>query len=82
VLAQILAEGQAAGRFRPINPLTVHIGIVAPIMLFLASAEARKRLARAEIAGAVQLTFEDIVAHVTESTLGRLRWPGAGPAGE
>jgi TetR/AcrR family transcriptional regulator len=73
LLGRIIDEGKAAGRFRAVNPITVHIGIIAPILLFLVSANARVRLASAEVEGAAELTLDQIVAHVTESTLGSLR---------
>jgi AcrR family transcriptional regulator len=73
LLEGILLEGEHAGRFRRVNPLIVHMGIVAPILLFLASAGARERLGRAQVPGAPHLTLDLIVAHVTESTLGSLR---------
>jgi AcrR family transcriptional regulator len=82
VLAQILREGVEARRFRQVNPLAVHIGIVAPIMLFLVSDAARLRLQRAEIRGAADLSFDQIVAHVTESTVGSLQRDESAPSGE
>ena len=72
VVGRILAEGHQAGRFRPANPVLVHIGVVAPVLLFLSSAAARQRLARAGVPGISGLTLDDFVAHVTESTLGSL----------
>jgi AcrR family transcriptional regulator len=82
VLGRIIEEGRQAGCFRPVNPVLVHIGIIAPILLFLASVEARARLARASVPGVATLTLEQFIAHVTESTLGRLWRAGAGPAGD
>ncbi len=73
VLESILAQGRRAGSFRPVNPIVVHMGIVAPILLFLASAAARERLERAQVPGAVTLNLDTVVEHVTESTLGSLR---------
>jgi AcrR family transcriptional regulator len=73
ILEGIIAEGQRAGRFRPVNPLLVHMGIIAPILLFLVSAGARERLNKARVPGTAHLTLDLVVAHVTESTLGSLR---------
>jgi TetR/AcrR family transcriptional regulator len=69
-LGRILDEGRERGVFRPASPLLVHLGVVAPILLFLVSSGARERLGRAEAPGATGLTLDDIVQHVTESTLG------------
>ena len=41
-LAAILQEGVRAGRFRRVNPLLVHGGIVGPLLLFFASAPLRQ----------------------------------------
>lgn len=73
VLARILAEGHEAGRFRRVNPLVLHLGIVAPILLFLVSEDARRRLMQTDMPGAAGLTLDQIVDQVTESTLGSLR---------
>lgn len=72
-LGRILAEGHQRGVFRPANPLLVHIGIVAPLLLFLVSDRARRRLAQVKAIPAADLTLDQVVRHVTESTLGSLR---------
>lgn len=71
-LGRILDEGREGGVFRPASPLLVHMSIVAPILLFLVSDEARERLGRANVPGARELTLDETVQHVTESTLGRV----------
>jgi AcrR family transcriptional regulator len=68
-LGGILREGVVSGRFRPINPLLVHGGIVAPILLFFASDRLRKRIERAGIRNASRVTPDDVVAHVHRVTL-------------
>jgi AcrR family transcriptional regulator len=82
VLSGIIEEGQREGRFREADPVLVQIGAIAPILLFLVSADARARLARASVPGVASLTLEQVIDHVAESTLGRLRRIDAGPAGE
>jgi AcrR family transcriptional regulator len=72
-LVSILQAGVRAGRFRRVHPLVVHGGIVAPILLFFASAGLRVRLERAGLAGATDLTRDDLVAHVRAVTLGVLK---------
>jgi AcrR family transcriptional regulator len=45
-LAAILAEGHAAGVFRPVPPFMVQVGIVGPLFLFLATGPLRSTAAR------------------------------------
>jgi TetR/AcrR family transcriptional regulator len=71
-LGSIIEEGREKGIFRPASPLLVHIGVIAPILLFLVSADARERLGRADAPGARELTLDQMIQHVTESTLGSL----------
>ncbi len=71
-LGRILSEGQTKGVFRPASPILVHIGIVAPILLYLVSGAGRERLAKAQVPGARDITLDQMVGHVTQSTLGSL----------
>jgi AcrR family transcriptional regulator len=71
-LGRILNEGQQQGVFRAANPLLVHIGLVAPILLYLVSSPARERLRRADTPGVDELGLEELIRHVTGSTLGSL----------
>jgi len=68
-LIAILQEGIRARRFRKVNPLLVHGGIVGPLLLFLASAGLRRRLENAGVAGAAEFTRDEVVAHVQRVTL-------------
>jgi hypothetical protein len=68
-LIAILQEGVRARRFRKVNPLLVHGGIVGPLLLFLASAGVRRRLQDAGVPGAAQFTRDEVVAHVQRVTL-------------
>ena len=76
-LALIVREGVDAGRFQPIEPLLVHGGIVAPLLLYYASGPLRKRMARFGIKGAVSYGSEEVIAHVQRVALhtleGRMR---------
>ena len=72
-LVAILQAGVRAGRFRRVHPLVVHAGIVAPIMLFFASAGLRSRLEQAGIAGVSQVTRDTLVSNVQAVTLGLLK---------
>jgi len=68
-LGAILEQGVAAGRFRPVNPLLVHAGIIGPLLLFFATAGVRKRLQRGGVAGAGGVDRADVVAHVQRVAL-------------
>ena len=72
-LAAILQEGTRAGRFRRVNPLLVHSGIIAPLLLYFASAPLRQRLERAGIGGATAIDREDVIAYVQRVALGMLQ---------
>jgi AcrR family transcriptional regulator len=63
-LGTIVEQGVRAGRFRPINPILIHAGIVAPVMLFFASIKLRQRMERTGIVGVSGLTRDEIVGHV------------------
>lgn len=68
-LAAIVREGVVAGRFRQVDPLLVHGGIVAPVLLFFASARLRQRIEAAGIRNAGHISADDVVAHVHRVTL-------------
>jgi TetR/AcrR family transcriptional regulator len=68
-LARILQEGAAAGRFRPVNPLLVHAGIVGPLLLYFASGSLRTRLERGGVRGARAMGRDTVVAHVQHVAL-------------
>jgi hypothetical protein len=68
-LMAILQEGVRARRFRKVNPLLVHGGIVGPLLLFFASAGVRRKLEQVGLSGAVQFTRDEVVAHVQRVTL-------------
>jgi TetR/AcrR family transcriptional regulator len=68
-LTGILEEGRRAGRFQPANPLLIHAGIVAPLMLFLATGPLRRKLARHAPRAVTPITRDDVVAHIQRLTL-------------
>jgi TetR/AcrR family transcriptional regulator len=68
-LAAILADGCAAGVFRPVNPFVTQVGIVGPLLFFMATEPVRERfhnLAPSEVIGAGR---NEVVAHVIATTL-------------
>jgi TetR/AcrR family transcriptional regulator len=68
-LRGILEDGRRHGRFRAANPLVVHMGIVAPLLLFTASAPVRGRFARHLPPHAADMPRDAIVQHVQDVTL-------------
>jgi AcrR family transcriptional regulator len=71
MLAGIIQEGVRAGRFLPVNPMLVHGGIVAPVMMFFASRRLRERL---DPSGSriPHLDRQQVVEHIQSVTLGVL----------
>ena len=67
-LMAILQEGVRMRRFRKVNPLLVHGGIVGPLLLFFASAGVRRKLEHVGLSGA-QFTRDEVVTHVQRVTL-------------
>ena len=81
-LAGFIGEGVRSGAFKPADPLLVHAGIVAPLLLFFASAPLRTRMADV---GLDATPFHDraaVVAHIENVTLGILegRMGSKGPS--
>jgi len=68
-LESIVDEGARAGRFRRVNPLVVHAGIVAPMLMYFASVRLRERLRKAGIKGAAMFDRAHLVDHLRQVTL-------------
>ena len=71
-LAQIIDEGVRVRRFKRVNPLIVHAGIVGPLLLYFASAPLRQRLKKAGVAGAVAVERDRVIAHIEGVALATL----------
>jgi AcrR family transcriptional regulator len=71
-LAGIIQEGAEDGRFSPVNPLLIHAGIVAPLLLYFASRRLRARIERAGAAGAAGFDRDEVVAYLQRVSLGVL----------
>lgn len=71
-LVAIIEEGVRLGRFKPTNPLLVHAGIIAPVLLFFASVPLRKKIAKSGMKAAMTVEKDEIVAHIQRMTLGLL----------
>jgi AcrR family transcriptional regulator len=72
-LAGFIAEGVRQGVFKPIDPLLVHAGIVAPLLLFFASAPLRARMAEVGLSATPFHDRNAVVAHIESVTLGILQ---------
>lgn len=75
VLAGIIGDGVASGRFRPTHPLVVQMGIVAPLLLFDASAPARARLGALTPLAVADVARAHVLDHILTTTLSALRLP-------
>jgi len=71
-LGGILAEGVRAGRFQPLPPFMVQAGIIAPLMVFLATSRMREKIARLTRADFTGVSREAVVAHIQRVTLAQL----------
>jgi TetR/AcrR family transcriptional regulator len=71
-LAAILQDGQRAGVFAPAHPFVTQIGIVAPLLLFAASAPARARFSGIMPASLTAVPHDAMVDHVEAVTLAAL----------
>jgi AcrR family transcriptional regulator len=83
ILATILTDGAREGRFRPAHPLVTQMGIVAPLLLFSATAPFRSRFAKMLPEAATTLDPKTFLDHVEAATLATLRAdsiPSAAPA--
>jgi TetR/AcrR family transcriptional regulator len=82
ILEGILRAGERRGHFRAAHPLVVQMGIVAPLLLFAASAPTRARFATVLRGGGRGLRPEAVTAHIEAATLAALEAPARprGPA--
>jgi hypothetical protein len=71
-LAAIIDDGVRRARFQRINPLFVHAGIVAPLMLHFGSVSLRERLERSGLRGAAAVDPALLVEHLRRVALGVL----------
>lgn len=74
-LASILREGEAAGRFAVVPPFLAQIGIVAPLLMFMATAPLRARLRRRLPAVPAEIPPGAFIDYVQSMTLGALSAP-------
>jgi TetR/AcrR family transcriptional regulator len=71
-LAAILADGRGSGDFVDANPFVTQMTIVAPLLLFVASAPVRERFRHLVPGGFHTPGLDAVVAHVQGATLAML----------
>lgn len=74
-LAAILDEGRRKRRFRPAHPFLVHIGVIGPLLIYLASEKPRARLLSRVPALQADLDKARLVRHIKDATLASLARP-------
>ena len=67
-VASAVDAGVTARRFQPVNPFLIQLGIVGPLLMFFATAPMRRRAPK-KLAVALQLTTEQVIAHVQRVAL-------------
>jgi AcrR family transcriptional regulator len=71
-LGEILDEGRRTGVFGPAHPFVTQLGIVGPLLLFLASAPIRGKFAPKVGLTMPPVDVETMIAHVERMTVGAL----------
>lgn len=71
VLAAILDDGRKAGVFRAEHPIVVQMSLIAPLLLFAASAPTREKFSPL-VAGAAAVPRESLVAYLELAALSAL----------
>jgi TetR/AcrR family transcriptional regulator len=74
IVADVLADGRAAGQFRETDPLLTHVSLVGSMMFLVASQPIRARLARAAGVESVH-TLDDLARHTSNLFLEGLEKP-------
>jgi len=77
VLAAILDDGRKAGVFRAEHPLVVQMSLIAPLLLFAASAPTREKFSPL-VAGAAAVSRDALVAYLELAAFSALSPPEAG----
>ena len=77
-LSGILADGRKAGLFREAHPFLTHIGIVAPLVMFLASGPVRARFQKHLPASIANIAPDAMLRHLETSVLAALAPERAG----
>jgi len=75
-LGAILEEGRRKRRFRQAHPFLVHIGIIGPLLIFLASSKARERWFSRVPGLQARLDEAQLIRHIKDTTLASLARSG------
>jgi AcrR family transcriptional regulator len=75
----IVARGVATGRFRPVDPVLTHLGLIGSLMFFFATTRFRERKLGRVHPPVAQPRAEDFLAHVQELMVRGLRASKARP---
>ena len=62
--SSIITEGQAAGVFRPIQPMLAYMSVIGPLLFNVARERMATKPDRAHLPMFVKLSHEDVTAHV------------------
>jgi TetR/AcrR family transcriptional regulator len=63
----IVQQGVASGAFREVNPLFAYVGMLAPIVFYLAAGPIRKELGALQLADFQPLAIDDFVEHMQDT---------------
>ena len=77
-VSSTIQEGVQAGVFRPVHPLVLHLGVLAPLLVHSAGSDFRERLITKLANGAINPTRADMLGHLLD-TLDRTLAPSGEP---
>jgi hypothetical protein len=69
----VLAEGQQAGLFRPVNPVLAYMSIIGPILLNAARERAAERHGHEQLPMFVTVPHAELTRHMTRAALQMLK---------
>ena len=67
--ARILADGEAEGRFRPVNPILGYMSVIGPLLLNAARERAAAQPGRGKLPMFVTVSSADLVSHLQQVAL-------------
>ncbi len=72
---RILAEGAAAGAFRPVHPILAYTSVVGPLLMNAARERMAAQPGRSQLPMFVEVSHADLIAHSQHTALGMLQPP-------
>lgn len=76
-LTRIISRGVEEGLFARVNPFLVFFSIIGPLVVFHGSMPIRSRLPNGPLRASVDISLEDLTAHVQRSVLALLGTPAS-----